>query len=235
MTAAAAASPTIATWTRSADDEQAMEDGHAPLWARLIELMIEPDLTGRQVLDYGCNQGGFLRLLHARKGFAAAVGCDIAADSIALARARQGSLPISYQVGADLAAHAGRFDAAFSHEVVYLIPDLAAHARAIRAALAPGGVYYAVTGCHTDNPEWPAWREEIARRSNVPPVDRSLDDYARSFAEAGFAVTVRRFGLDTFMPVRRRGEITRNLAARLHYYASVKVCFRLVKEPDGAA
>lgn len=221
--------PAIRTWTRSAADEQAMEDGHGPLWARLIELVTEPSLAHCRVLDYGCNQGGFLRLLHARKGFREAVGCDIAADSVAIAEARKGDLPVRYMVGTDPRVMGGPFDVAFSHEVIYLIEDLAAHARAIHAGLVSGGVYYAVTGCHADNPEWPRMREEIRARSNVPPVDRGVDDYARIFAAAGFEVAVRRFGLDTFLPAERNGMVRDGIAARLNYYANIKMCFRLVK------
>jgi SAM-dependent methyltransferase len=219
----------IRTWTTSSVDEQIMEDGHGPLWERLIELVTEPSLAGARVLDYGCNQGGFLRLLHDRKGFREAVGCDIAAESIAVAQARAGDRPIRYVVGSDLAPELEPFDVAFSHEVIYLLPDIEAHARAIHACLKPGGVYYAVTGCHTDNPEWASWSQEIRARSNVPPVDRGLDAYAAAFAAAGFMVSARKFGLDSFLPVTRRGEITRNILARLNYYDSVKVCFRLVK------
>lgn len=225
----------IPTWTRSAADEQAMEDGHGPLWARLIELVEEPSLAGLRVLDYGCNQGGFLRMLHARKGFREALGYDVAADSVAVAEARKGYLPIRHVTGADLAGHDGRFDVAFSHEVVYLVPDIDAHARAIHVALVPGGVYYAVTGCHTDNPRWAAMRGEIRARSNLPPVDRSPEDYARAFAGAGFSVAARRFGLEAFVPLQRRGELTADILARLDYLDRVKICFRLVKGEGDAA
>jgi hypothetical protein len=67
-------------------------------------------------------------------------------------------------------------------------------------------------------------------RCNVPPVDRSLDDYARGFAAAGFDVTARRFGLDAFMPVPRGHGTSRSIVAQLNYYDSVKICFRLIKE-----
>jgi SAM-dependent methyltransferase len=219
----------IPTWARSAAAEQAMEDGHGPLWSRLIDLMIEPDLQGCRVLDYGCNQGGFLRLLWARKGFREALGCDIAAGSIAVAQSRSGGLPIRYLLGSDLGAYQGSLDVAFSHEVIYLIADIAAHARAIHGSLVPGGVYYAVTGCHTDNPEWPVWREEIRARSNLPPIDRSLDDYAHAFAAAGFLVSACKFGLDGFVPMAPGDAGRWKVANRLRYYDTVKTCFRLVR------
>lgn len=43
------------------------------------------------------------------------------------------------------------FDIAFSHEVIYLIEDIAQHAADMLRVLKPGGVYYAVTGCQFDN------------------------------------------------------------------------------------
>ncbi len=189
----------ISTWTTSAADGQAMEDGHGPLWARLIELVAEPGLEGLRVLDYGCNQGGFLRMLHARKGFREALGCDIAAESVAVAEARKGNLPVWYVAGGDLAGLDGRFDVTFSHEVVYLLPDIDAHARAVHAALAPGGVYYAVTGCHTGNPRRAAMRDEIRPGPTCRP-STGAPRTTRAFAAAGFAATARRFGLDAFIP-----------------------------------
>ncbi|MFX9073378.1 hypothetical protein ABTN28_19105, partial [Acinetobacter baumannii] len=52
---------TIATWYVDPDAENAMADGHAPIWRHLIGLVPEQDLSTRTVLDFGCNQGGFLR------------------------------------------------------------------------------------------------------------------------------------------------------------------------------
>ncbi len=69
--------------------------------------------------------------------------------------------------------------------------------------LKPGGVYYAVTGCHTDNPLWPAWRTLVAERTNTVVQDRSVTDYARIFAEAGFTVSARKLAFDGFIPITR--------------------------------
>ncbi len=60
---------TISTWYIDPDAEDAMADGHAPIWRHLIGLVPEIDLSGRAVLDFGCNQGGFLRHLHALRPF----------------------------------------------------------------------------------------------------------------------------------------------------------------------
>jgi hypothetical protein len=58
--------------------------------------------------------------------------------SIARAEALKGDRPLSYHVASEVAALGRRFDLAFSHEVLYLLPDLAAHARDMAAVLKPG-------------------------------------------------------------------------------------------------
>jgi SAM-dependent methyltransferase len=193
-------SPAIETWYVDQQAEDAMAEGHAPIWRHLIDLLPEKDLAERSVLDFGCNQGGFLRLLHSVRPFRRALGVDIAARSIERANELKADMPIQYSVGSYLAGWDGAFDLAFSHEVVYLVPDIDAHAADIWRSLKPGGVYYAVTGCHTDNPLWPAWRGFIAEKTNTVVQDRSISDYARAFSEAGFKVSARKLRFDGFIP-----------------------------------
>ena len=55
---------------------------------------------------------------------------------MARAELLKGHRPIEYKVADTRRAALGRtFDFAFSHEVIYLLPDLAEHARDIKAAL----------------------------------------------------------------------------------------------------
>src|SRR5207237_10514154 len=159
------------------------------------------DLQASTILDYGCNQGGFLRMLFDRHPFRAAMGIDIARESVARAELLRGHRPIDYKV-ADSAASLGRtFDYAFSHEVLYLLADLSAHARDMKAALRVGGAYVAAMGCHTDSSVWPRWRKLIAEHSSIPLHDHSREDVSKAFAEAGFTVAVRPLALDAFMQV----------------------------------
>ncbi|MGH9234131.1 MAG: hypothetical protein ACRD0R_12435 [Acidimicrobiales bacterium] len=46
---------------RGAAEDKAMQDEHGFLWRAILNT-IDIDLTGRRVLDAGCNRGGFLRL-----------------------------------------------------------------------------------------------------------------------------------------------------------------------------
>jgi SAM-dependent methyltransferase len=217
------------TWHADSRREPAMEEGHRPIWRHFIQTIPETDLSTREVLDFGCNRGGFLRLLHAIKPFRRGLGVDIARDSIAAARDLVGGAPIDYEIASDLSAWPDRFDLAFSYEVIYLLPDIEAHAASMHNALRSGGVYYAVTGCHTESPLWPTFRRVIAETTNAPVQDRSPEDYADAFSGAGFDVSVRRFGYDGFVPVSKDSRYYPRLLDAVDYPSQYKLIFRLVK------
>ncbi len=138
-------------------------------------------------------------------------------------------MPVDYVVATDLTPWAARFDLAFSYEVVYLLPDIAAHAKAIFQTLRSGGIYYAVTGCHTASPLWASWRGIIGGSTNAPVQDRSPDDYAHAFAQAGFDVSVRRFGYDGFVPAAKDRRYYPTLMDAMDYPAEHKLLFRMAK------
>lgn len=221
----------IRTWNRNEADEEAMGAAHAPIWRRMIDVSIHVDLRPSTVLDYGCNQGGFLRMLYDRHPFQSAVGIDIARESVARADLLKGYRPIEYKVGESAAALGRTFDFAFSHEVLYLLPDLAAHAADIKAALKPGGIYVAAMGCHKDSTVWPRWRKVLTETSSIPLYDHSLDSVAKAFSDAGFHVSVRPLDLDAFMPVTVGSEYFPKVVDQLRYYSQDKVLFRFVRAP----
>ncbi|MBB5575412.1 class I SAM-dependent methyltransferase [Rhizobium paranaense] len=218
----------FSTWYIDPDAEDKMADWHAPIWRHLIDLIVEKDLSAKSVLDFGCNQGGLLRHLYAMRPFQKALGIDIAEASIARVESLKGNLPVQHQVGSSLLGWDGEFDLAISHEVIYLIPDIAAHATDIFRSLKTGGVYYAVTGCHTNNPLWPKWRTLVAERTNTVVQDRSITDYAKVFQTTGFTVSARKLEFDGFLPYSE-STWTPDFADALDYYTQTKIVFRLVK------
>jgi SAM-dependent methyltransferase len=224
-------SGTISTWNRNPADEEAMGAAHAPIWRRMIDVSVPEDLRDSTVLDYGCNQGGFLRMLYDRHPFRAGVGIDIARESVARAELLKRQRPIDYRAGNSAAALGQVFDYAFSHEVLYLLPDLAVHAADMKAALRPGGAYVAAMGCHTDSAVWPRWRKAISETSSIPIYDHSLDRVAKVFSETGFTVSVRPLALDAFMPVTVGSEYFPKIVDQLRYYSQDKVLFRFVRAP----
>lgn len=223
-----ATAKTISTWYIDPDAEDRMADGHAPIWRHLIDLIVEKDLTSKNVLDFGCNQGGLLRHLHAIRPFRKALGIDIAETSVAKAEALKGNLPVQHQVGGTVEGWDEEFDLAISHEVIYLVPDIAAHAADIFRSLKPGGVYYAVTGCHTDNPLWSQWQKLVAEKTNTVVQDRSITDYAKVFQAAGFKVSARKLEFDGFLPYSESAW-TPDFSDSLDYYTQTKIVYRLVK------
>ena len=221
-------SGTISTWNRNPADEEAMGAAHTPIWRHMIDVSVSDDLRDATVLDYGCNQGGFLRMLYDRHPFRAGVGLDIARESVARAELLKRQRPIEYRAGSIAADLGHSFDFAFSHEVLYLLPDLSVHAADMKEALRPGGAYVAAVGCHTDSAVWPKWRKLIAETSSIPVYDHSLDRVAQAFSDAGFTVSVRPLALDAFMPVTVGSEYFPKIVDQLRYYSQDKVLFRFV-------
>jgi SAM-dependent methyltransferase len=213
------------TYWQSASEDATMQDEHAFIWEAMLDT-IGVDLAGWRVLDAGCNRGGFLRLLGLRSEIAGGWGYDPAGGAIADARRLADDLPLRFEVADTVPSGWGGFDIAFSHEVLYLVHDLAAHAAAIHGALAPGGAYYPVIGVHAGSPGMAEWHSENAQRLNLPPL-YTLDQVIAAFAGAGFDVAVSRLKIG-FVPVSSH---TPSFPASLEYFYEHKVMFRLTRPP----
>lgn len=219
----------IPRWTTTQAEEDAMNDDHAPLWRHMIDLALEDGCTGESVLDYGCNQGGFLQMLYTKAPFSKAVGVDLASESVTFAKKRLSNLPITLGHPDDLDKMTGQFDTAYSHEVLYLLPDLPAHAALIERLLQPSGVYYAAIGCHTDQPLWVKWKEMISEYSNIPVQDYSLDDYAGAFFDKKFTVSVQPYRTRGFFPLSQNNPYFPHVSDAVRYYQTDKTLFRFQK------
>jgi SAM-dependent methyltransferase len=217
---------TTETYWQSATEDAEMQDEHAFIWQAMLET-IDVDPAGRRVLDTGCNQGGFLRLLATRCRIAAGCGYDPAAGAIADANQLAGELPLSFEVADTVPAGWNDFEIAFSHEVLYLIHDLAGHAAAIYEALAPGAPYYAVIGVHAGSPGIAQWHAENAERLNLPSL-YSLEDVIRTFTAAGFRAAASRLKFG-FVPLSGHA---RSFPADLNYFYEHKVMLRFAR-PGG--
>src|SRR5262249_35610250 len=170
-------------WQDAAADE-AMQEEHGFVWKAMLDT-IDVDLTGKRVLDAGCNQGGFLRLLVDQCAIAEGFGYDPASGAIEDARQLAGDRRLEFEASDTVPTGWDGFDVASSHEVLYLLHDLPAHARAIFAAMAPGGSYYAVIGVHTGSPLMVKWHRDNVEALNLPALN-DIDDVISVFEEAGF-------------------------------------------------
>jgi SAM-dependent methyltransferase len=218
-------------WRGPAED-QAMQDEHEFIWLAMLE-MVDTNLAGRRVLDAGCNRGGFLRLLVDRAHIGAGFGYDPAQGAIEDARRLTGRRPLSFEVAATLPKGWSGFDAAFSHEVLYLLHDLSLHATALFASLIPAGSYFATMGVHAESPLMTAWHADNATVLHLPGLYR-LEEVADVFQEAGFEVAVGRMPI-RFVPVEaHRGDRRPDteLIDLLDYYYRDKVMFRFRKPPE---
>ncbi|MEM7091243.1 MAG: class I SAM-dependent methyltransferase [Pseudomonadota bacterium] len=219
----------IDTWTTDASQEDGMTDEHAWIWREMIAAAPLPNGPKSRVLDIGCNQGGFLRMLHDSRPFSEGVGVDLAREAVAIAEANKGARPLRY-VATDRLAMAGEpFDIAFSHEVIYLIEDLGEHAAQVAGILRPGGSYYAVTCCHRDNPLWAGWRSKITDVSRIPVPDHSPDDIIRAFLSEGFNVSASRFLANAQIPMLGQSEYFPSDRMRLDVYSQWKLLFRFTR------
>lgn len=206
---------------QGAEEDAMMQDEHRFVWDAMLRT-IDVDLSGAKVLDVGCNRGGFLRLLADTRGITQGWGYDRASGAVADAISLGGDRPLTFAVADTVPAGWTGFDVAFSHEVIYLIDDLDAHADAVFEALTPGGVYFAVEGVHSASPMMVAWHGEAENDLRLPPL-RDLDEVVSSFAARGFSVSAARLQFG-FVPANGH---KKNYFEWLNYYHDFKPLFRL--------
>ncbi len=221
------------TYWRDAAADEAMQDEHAFIWRAMLET-IDIDLAGRRVLDAGCNRGGFLRLLADRCGIAEGFGYDPAAGAIEDARRLAGQRPLQFKAANTVPAGWGGFEAAFSHEVLYLLHDLPTHARAMFGVLVPGGVYYAVMGVHAASPLMADWHRASVEALHLPEL-YDIDEVVAVFEAAGFQAAAARLAIG-FVPTARHGHHDRGrLFDWLDYYCDQKLLLRFSRPAEFSA
>jgi SAM-dependent methyltransferase len=220
--------PTVeATYWRSAADDEAMQDDHGFIWRAMVHTM-DVDLAGRRVLDAGCNRGGFLRLLVDGPGIAEGFGYDPADGAIEDARTLAGGRPLHFEASSSVPDEWSGFDVAVSHEVLYLLPDLAPHAAAIHRSLRPGGVYFAVLGMHSGSPLMVEWHAAHREELQLPPL-YDLDEVIATFRQRGFEASVARLAL-RFVPATGHGHAHEGrLLEWLAYYHEQKLMLRFAR------
>jgi SAM-dependent methyltransferase len=213
-------------WQDAAADE-AMQEEHGFVWRAMLDT-VDVDLAGKRVLDAGCNQGGFLRLLVDDCAIGEGFGYDPASGAIDDARRLAGARALEFSVSDTVPAGWGGFDVAFSHEVLYLLHDLPSHARAIFAALAPGGSYYAVIGVHSGSPLMVRWHRENADALDIPALN-DIDDLISVFEAAGFEAAAARLAVRFVPAAGHHGHDRGRLLEWLDYYYDQKLLLRFTR------
>jgi len=215
------------SYWRSAAEDETMQDDHLFVWKAMLE-SVDVDMAGTKVLDVGCNRGGFLRLAYDVRGIAEGFGYDPASAAVADARRLTGARPLRFEVADRVPVDWADFDAAFSHEVLYLIHDMRAHADTILQALAPGGSYYAVMGMHAGSPVVVDWHQTHAEELALPAI-YDIDDVVDTFVSAGYDVAASRLQIG-FIPATGH---TPRLLEWLDYYNETKLLLRCTRPLAG--
>ncbi|HEY1636431.1 MAG TPA: class I SAM-dependent methyltransferase [Acidimicrobiales bacterium] len=212
------------TYWRGGAEDEAMQEEHGFIWRAMLET-VDVDLAAKRVLDAGCNRGGFLRLLADRHGIAEGWGYDPATSAIEDARGLVGQRPLRFEAADTVPAEWSGFDVAFSHEVLYLVHDLSAHASAIFRALAPGGVYFAVMGIHTRSPLMMQWHSANVDELRLPKL-YDIDEVVAIFRGVGFDASAARLAM-RFVPADGHGHHGgSHLVDWLDYYYDQKLLLR---------
>lgn len=217
-------------WQDAAADE-AMQEEHGFVWQAMLDT-VDVDLTGKRVLDAGCNQGGFLRLLVDECAIGEGFGYDPASGAVDDARRLAAGRRLEFSVCDTVPDGWDGFDAAFSHEVLYLLHDLPAHARAIFAALAPGGSYYAVIGVHSGSPLMVRWHHDNAEALDIPALN-DIDGVISVFEAEGFEAAAARLAVRFVPAAGHHGHERGSLLEWLDYYYDQKLLLRFTRPGGG--
>lgn len=160
-------------------DDDLLESRNHVFWEAMLDNIRRDGFVRppRGVLDIGCHRGGLLARI------AKAWGGDEfwGIEPIAAARARA-QLRLASMIGSvrmlspeqwELIPDHG-IDLVVCHEVLFLIEDLSSLAANIARVLRPGGRAYLVTGCHSENPIWPTWRNALQLEGKVVYTHKPL-------------------------------------------------------------
>lgn len=217
----------------SASNEDEMESGHRSQWEAFINAL-PADLSGKTVLDFGCNQGAFLRLLYSKKPFKQGTGVDLATKAIEIAESRKGQLPLNYHNTGRPDNLGQRFDLCISTSVLYFIDDFAGHARVIHDSLTENGEYYASFTDVNGSNMLPVWHNYLLTHgANVPFRIHSLDDIASGFLSRGFDVSIKRTIPADYIPLisNHTDSPPDDIKAMLELAYERSYVFRFVKKP----
>jgi SAM-dependent methyltransferase len=218
------------------EDDVSLEHANQIFWASLLD-HVQAGVRGpvESILDVGCHHGGLLVRLAALLHPKSIIGIEPAATARerSLFRLRQ-LAPVVKVVSPERWSEVltASVDLITCHEVLHLVADLPDLFHQISRTLRPHGTAFVVAGCHTENPVWPRWRDQL-QAAGQTVVDRTPFDILRAGIDAGLRGALR--------PLRRDGWIFYDPDRAAFTYSSAeelldhqyrhKLLFRFVKQP----
>lgn len=186
-------------WWHDKEKENSMEQRHLQGWFNLINSIEENNLKMMNILDFGCNRGGFLKNLYKKKPFKYAIGIDLGKESIELAKSKSENYPIDYLVSDSPECLDIKFDIIFSTSVLYLIDNLQVHALKIKQSLVKNGSYYFTYTDMNNNKSFNNFKKTIESTSELKVNNHKIDDIINVFHTSGFKVKVMRNTFNHFI------------------------------------
>jgi len=181
-------------------NKELRQNGNFNFWISMIkdsQILLDNKIE-KNVLDFGCGDGGLLQLFNLMDNLDNGLGIDLDEYLIGKANINNEKSNIDYQVSTKntLEKYNNYFDVTYSQEVIYTIKDLKSHANEIFNSLKNGGYYFATIGSHIDNPLWSKRRQLIRDEENYYAYDYSIEEIANIFYDIGFQVSLKRLPVD---------------------------------------
>ena len=175
-------------WTASARAYIQLQDKGDPNRTMLLDpvmLHLCADVRGLRVLDLGCGEGRFCRML-AERG-ASTVGVDLVREMVAIGRKRSSGDQAYVQASAEaLPLRDGAFDLVVSYVTLVDIPDFRAAIAQSARVLKPGGAFVVANlGFVTASEGW--LRDEAGNRL-YHQVDRYAEERAQVYEWSGIKI-----------------------------------------------
>lgn len=217
------------------EDDASLEQANQIFWSSLLE-HVQAEVRGpvESILDVGCHHGGLLERLAALLHPRTLTGVEPSTRSRERALFRLRKLAPSVAVVSPERWHeipAASIDLLTCHEVLHLVEDLPGLFYQIARTLRAHGTALVVAGCHTENPLWPRWSEQLRAAGQIV-MDRAPFDILGAGFNAGLGGALR--------PLRRDGWIIYNPDGAAFTYSSAeelldhqyrhKLLFRFVKQ-----
>ena len=154
----------------------------------------------KNVLDFGCADGGLLNVFNKMDKLKNGLGCELNKNLLHIAKQKNKNKSIKFKLYKKntLQKYHNYFDIVYSQEVIYTIKDLKKHSKEIFNSLKCGGYYFATIGSHIENPLWSKRRELIRKEEQYYAYDYSIDEIANIFYKAGFRVGIKSLPLIYF-------------------------------------
>jgi SAM-dependent methyltransferase len=202
------------------EDDASLEHANHIFWSSLLR-HIQSEARGpvESILDIGCHHGGLLERLVALLHPQRIIGVEPSTISRERARFRLGKLAPAVTVLSPERwgeVPTASVDLITCHEVLHLVEDLSDLFHQIFRTLRANGTAYVVAGCHTENPLWPRWSEQL-RDAGQTTVDRAPFDILRAGIGAGLSGALR--------PLRRDGWVIYDPDHAAFSYSSAEELF----------